>query len=152
MANFGQFSTFLIFSHKKWFRLTRNCQFHYQNMAHYSEPVEMSQKSAMLQSNWWKLKYLSEISTNLHKTFIPGLVFPSRSNDQNWWKLKYLSGISTDLHKTFITGLIFVSRSKWVQGVLCYYWNWQKLKYLSKISTNLHETFITGLIFPSRSK
>ena len=28
MANFGQFSTFPIFSHKKWLRLTQNGQFH----------------------------------------------------------------------------------------------------------------------------
>ena len=113
----------------------------FQNRPCFSELVKMSPRSVMLWSNWWKLKYLSRISTDLHQTFRTRLIFWISRNEskecyttiksdensnisaefqQFQQKLKYLSGILTDLHQTFRTGLVFLSQSIWVQGVLCY--------------------------------
>ena len=101
--------------------------------------------------NLQKHKYLSGISTFLHKTFRTGIVFLSRSKwvqivvcyDQILQKHKYLSGISMHLHKTFRTGLVFLSWSKWVQIVVCYMRNLRKCKYLSELPfcTNLTHFF-----------
>ena len=67
--------------------------------------------------NWEKHKYLSRISTYLHKIFRTGLISPSWSKwvqivvcyDWNLQKHKYLSGISMFLHETFRTGLVYLS-------------------------------------------
>ena len=150
---FWVFQLFWIVSHwssSKW-----------PTMANFATKVaRISSKWAILVKFQQKLKYLSGILTDLHRTFRTGLDFLSPSKwaqgvlcyDQKWWKLKYLSRILTDLHRTFRTGLVFLSWSKWVQAVVCYDQNWQKLKYLSGISTDLHQTFRTGLIFLSQSK
>ena len=98
-------------------------------MANFATKVaQIGSKWAILVKFQRKLKYLSEILTDLHLTFRKGLVLLSRSKwvqgvlcyNQNWWKLKYLSRILTNLHRTSKTGLIFLSQSKWLQGVLCY--------------------------------
>ena len=94
-----------------------------QNRPHFSEPVKMSPRSAILQSK--VMKY-----PNISAEF-----------QQFQQKLEYLSGILTDLHQTFRTGLVFPRQSKWVQGVLCYDQNWWKLKYLSRISIDMHWQF-----------
>ena len=72
-------------------------------------------------SNWWKLKYLSRISTDLHQTFKTGLMFSWASWNESKEcyamiktneKLKYLSRILIDLHLQF-----FLNRARYSEPV-----------------------------------
>ena len=76
MTQNGQFSLIHNFSNlspPKWLRLTWNVQFCLiRNFSNLFPPKRNDQ-------NLQKCKYLSRISTVLHKTFRTGLIFPSRS-------------------------------------------------------------------------